>query len=122
MNAQPKAPTPVEDVEMETEPSTPVRREEPSGRRRPPEDFDYEDRRRRGRYMDERYGARNERDREMEKMERNLKKAQTYGRRQKLKKSTLKRQSLVMAKALGTSESNVRLLSNYVKRFSQQRM
>lgn len=103
----------------EDSPTTPER--EPSRKRPPPREHDgYSRRRRRYEYDD--YPRRGGRDREMETMSREVEKSRSYGQRQKRKKSTIKRQAAVMARALGESESNVRILANYVKRFSQSRM
>lgn len=125
MNAPIKQPpTPVEDVEMGDdvrEPVTPKRNG--SGKRPPPADYGGEERyRRRYEYDDYPRRGGGRRDRDMERMEKEYSRMQTYSARQKLKKSTIKRQASVMARALGESESNVRILAAYVKRFSQPRM
>lgn len=116
----------VEEVEMEVEtpkaePTTPERTSQPR-KRSYRETYRDDVGRFRQRYDYEEHSQRRTRDRRIEDMSRDYHRMEAYGRRQKLKKKTIKRQAQVMARALGESENNVRLLSNYVKRFSQSRM
>lgn len=123
---EPRTKPVVEEVEMEVdEPKQPEpRRVEPERRTRKRsyrESFDDDVGRYRGRYEQDDY-TRRSRDRQVDEMTKEYHRMQSYSARQKLKKTAIKRHAQVMAKALGESENNVMLLSNYIKRFTQTRM
>jgi len=62
------------------------------------------------------------RDREMGEMHSQIEQTREYAQRQKVKKSTIKRQAMVMAEALGRSEKNVQVLARYISKITHQRM
>lgn len=124
MSAAPVKPKPeVEEMTMTVdEPETPKPERSQPRKRTYRETYRDDVGRYRQRYDYEGDSQRRTRDRQMEDMSREYGQMRAYGRRQKLKKTAIKRQAKVMARALGESENNVRILSSYVKRFSQPRM
>jgi len=111
----------IEDVEMEISGEyQEARRPRRSVKRRPPSDYG-ESRRYREPHHNA-YGLREMESPKMAELGVKIEQSQKYAQRQKTKKSTIKRQALIMAEALGRSERNVETLVSYIRKVNHQRM
>lgn len=115
-----RTPTPVEDVEMEDASTEPVTPERTSRKRRAPPDYRDAPRKRQRYDVEDPTDWRGRKTRELSELMGQLDKTETYARRQKTKKSTIKRQALIMARALGESERNVKTLVSYVNKLNRR--